>query len=120
MIAYSCGHKSDWCPGHDIQSRGPCYSCKTELIGTEVNFLRCGKPPVGGYSYNYQVGQYESGVSVYLVRDNVILDTVRSEFVDRPWYVGRGVVVGIGGDDEILVDVVTCRKASLKQIKKLV
>ncbi len=119
MITYSCGHKRDYNPGHNIMAKTICYDCRMSLVGTEIDFIRFGAPPKDGYSYNYQSGRNEIGVSVYLVQNGNIRDTIRGEFSDRTMYVGKGVMVGTGGDDEPLVEIVKCRKATKKQIARL-
>ena len=120
MITYSCGHKRDYNPGHNIITKRLCYDCKMSLVGTEINFIRFGAPPKSGQSWNYSENKPENGVSVYLVQDGQVKDTIRWEFADeRPAYVGKGVVLGIGGDDEFVVEITTCRKATKKQTEKL-
>ena len=120
MISYSCGHKRDYNPGHNIVTKKLCYDCRMSLVGTEISFIRFGAPPKNRCSWNYSENRPEKGVSVYLVRDGQILDSLRWEFADeRPAYIGKGIVLGIGGDDEFVVEIITCRKATKKQIEKL-
>ena len=116
MIKYACNHTRDYCPGRELSDRGLCWDCKQALIGQVVEFVRFGAPPECGRSYNYATNQAEAGVSGYLMIDGQIYGTIRSEFADRQRYVGRGVVVGIGSDDEIVVDIIEISKSRRRKI----
>jgi len=119
MLEFACGHKKSYFfPGEEKTSKNFCYECKQMLIGKTVEFVRFGKAPESGYSWNYAEGCQESGLSVYLLADNKIIGTVRSEFADRTAYIGTGVACGIGGDDEILVEAFTMKKATKSTMTK--
>ena len=65
-------------------------------------FYRVGAPPEGGHSFNTMTRAYEKGVSVYVT-------PMAGSFagdVKRPWYYGKGEVIGFGGDDEPLIKVI--------------
>jgi hypothetical protein len=110
---YACGHSNSYNPGHNINLPSLCYHCKMALVGTSVDFVRFGAVPESGRSWNHAESKPEAGVSVYLVQENIIRDTLRWEFADtRTMYIGKGIVLGVGGDDEIVVEITTIRKAS--------
>jgi len=89
------------------------------MVGQEIEFLRFGKPPESGYSYNYQSNRNEAGVSCYVVINGKVAATVRGEFEDRQAYIGRGILLGFGGDDEALVQIISIRKISGKKADRM-
>ena len=103
--------------GRDIVLKSMCYDCLKERKGTVIDFIRFGKAPE--VSYNYAENRNENGVSVYLIENNTVCQTMRSEFLDRTAYIGTGLMVDTGGDDEPVVEIQSIKKASLKQLKKL-
>jgi hypothetical protein len=118
MLEFACGCKKGWFfPNEHKISQNYCLECKEAMIGREVRFIRFGKAPESGRSWNYAEGCQEDGLSVYLIIDKVV-GTIRNEFADRPAYIGKGFVCGIGGDDEILVKNFSMKKATKAQIKK--
>ena len=123
IIHTKCGHESDRL-NHSfnrvVTFDNLCWECLKALKGTEVDFIRFGKAPEDGFSYNYRENRCEPGVSAYLVQNNEIIDTIRSEFVDkRAMYVGKGIVTGFGGDGEICVNILKIRKATKRDKSKL-
>ena len=107
-VVYRCGHWSGKPQHDDFAHPGLCWSCRQQLIGQEITFLRRGKAPASGVSVNHATGQAEPGVSVYLVLDGHVADVDR--FQDRPAYTGTGVVVGFGSDGEPCVRVSKIRR----------
>ncbi len=68
--------------------------------GDVRTFYRKGALPESGRSFNHMTNAYEDGVSVYTTpRSGSIAGDV-----DRPWYYGKGKVIGFGGDDEPLIE----------------
>ena len=123
IIHTRCGHESDRL-NHSfnrlVKFDNLCWDCQKALKGTEVDFIRFGKAPEDGYSYNYRESKSEPVVSAYLVQNNIVMDTIRSEFVNkRSLYVGKGIVTGFGGDSEICVKVLKIRKATKRDKAKL-
>lgn len=113
MITYGkCGHTRDWCDGSDIHKGNYCPSCREARIGTEIAYVRFGVPVER--STNWADGTSEAGMSVY----EIGVGTIRSEFLTRKAYVGKGVIVGYGSDDEPLVVPVSCRRATATQRAK--
>jgi hypothetical protein len=120
-MKFACGHKPYWNDGcsDDYVAKSLCYQCLKALIGTEVEFIRFGAPPKSGQSRNHAENKLEAGVSCYLIQNGKIMDTVRGEFLDRQPYIGKGVMVDTGSDDEIIVEIITCRKASKRDCRRL-
>jgi hypothetical protein len=99
-----CGHTvtRTWMVSDDsepVAYNNLCYECRKSLVGKRVDFIRYGSLPESGYSMNWSTGGYEKGVSVYLPGQ-----TARAEFETRKKITGSAVVVGLGSDDEILID----------------
>ena len=77
-------------------------------------FVRFGKVPEGGRSYNHHAGVFEAGLSVIEARElpdgtlwlaqtvgtAISLWTGTSGLLDRPAYLCQGEIVGRGGDGE--------------------
>jgi len=94
-----------------------CWDCLKALKGTRIEFVRFGKPPEGGYSYNAREQSGESGVSVYLVvRGKMVAAGLPYYFMDRPCFRGTAIMVGTGGDDEPTVDWSTVE--GLRRVRK--
>lgn len=84
-------------------------------IGETVRVIRYGHPVER--STNHATGEPHIGMSCYLLdHRGVVIGTVRAEFADRlAVYIGRGVLVGYGADDEPLVTAFRGRRATRAQ-----
>ena len=69
-------------------------------VGDERIFYRVGDLPKSGKSFNTMTGKEEDGVSVYVTP---AVGSFAGE-ANRPWYFGKGKVVGFGGDDEPVIE----------------
>lgn len=67
--------------------------------GPERTFYRLGEPPASGKSFNSRENKHEAGVSVY------VTPTGGSILSDRPVYYGKGRQIGVGGDDEPVIEI---------------
>ena len=102
ITKYRCGHTKtkeyrhyiDKTDVYDLQTL--CWDCKQKLIGKVVTVYRYGTPIEK--SWNYADNREEEGMSCYFPEDRP-----RPEFTDRPLYVGTGIIIGYGSDDEPLV-----------------
>ena len=75
-----------------------CPECQGAMLGSSIQFLRCGAAPKSGYSWNNEINDHEAGLSVFLLEGDTVAWTHDAEtFWDRPWYLGTGRVVGFGG-----------------------
>lgn len=92
----------------------------TKPIGKTV-YIRSGKPPESGFSFNYRDNTMEPGVSCYpatqtgktIALDLAGLDKVSALFIisgDRDWYILSGEVIGTGSDGEPCLSVSKYRK----------
>jgi hypothetical protein len=86
----------------------PCKGCQQFRFGETIHFIRYGKFPASGTSYNYRDNKPEAGISVYEIVDGNI------QFVGgcfgctgRRFYLGDGIIVGWGSDGEPLVKILT-------------
>jgi hypothetical protein len=96
---YSCGH-TKWTASHNSgKISRPCHDCMVAMIGTRKTVVRYGELPANGKSYNFADNKQEMGVSCYF--DGQI---PRPEFTSRKKIIFTAVVVGIGSDDEPLID----------------
>ena len=108
-MQYACGHKSEWGTEGYVSKR-PCYSCRAAKIGQRIKIVRFGTPVA--QSRNWAENRLEKGMSCY----EIGVDVIRSEFAERAdVYIGTGVLVGFGSDDEPLVAEAKVRRASAKQ-----
>ena len=73
-------------------------------IGYTGTFYRKGQCPKSGMSRNFQTGELEKGVSVYLSRSATSFAGLCSK---SKWYEVVGTVVGTGSDGEPLVKVIS-------------
>jgi hypothetical protein len=92
--------KEPWELTKDQANAAVAYSGQQRIvkIGDVRTFYRTGDLPKSGRSYNAREGKYELGVSVYITPTaGSMVDTT------RPWYFGKGKVIGFGGDDEALI-----------------
>ncbi len=105
--------------GDEVTLHQMCYDCKKLFLGQEIAFLRFGDAPESGQSYNYATNSYEDGLSVYMIADGQLCNTIRCEFTDRKIYAGKGMLIGFGGDDEALVKNFKMRKATKSKLTKL-
>lgn len=93
-----------------------CPECQGAMLGSSIQFLRCGAAPKSGYSWNNEINDHEAGLSVFQIAEGGVVWTHDAPtFWDRPWFLGRGTVVGFGGSGEPLVEVVAIKKATKKQ-----
>ena len=108
MIKYSCGcTKDDGDNSRTFEAKKKCYRCMSKLFGTRVEFIRFGEMPESGLSINHAENTYEVGVSCYLVENNEIVGTMRSEFADREVIKGTAIAIDTGSDDELIIDMTT-------------
>jgi hypothetical protein len=112
---HECGHSSlcdPWGKGPDRKTSGLCFECRKARVGQIIEFVRYGKPPASGVSWNHRDRTAEEGVSVYEVV-NGQPQHVGWHFgiTDRPAYAGKGEIVGWGSDGEPLVKVQSIRRA---------
>lgn len=108
MIKYHCGcTRDDGDNSRTYNAKNKCHSCMSKLFGKRVEFIRFGEMPESGLSINYAENKYESGVSCYLVENNNIVGTVRSEFEDRKIIRGTAIAIDTGSDDELIIDMNT-------------
>jgi len=86
---------------------GQCFECSKKRIGEAIRFLRFGKPPSSGKSFDYRDKRAERGVSVYELGPDgkPILQGWHFGITERPAYLGKGRIVGFGSDGEPVVKI---------------
>jgi hypothetical protein len=105
MALYTkCGHSTEFEAGKVFNR--DCYRCRfISRFGQRITVGRFGRPVET--SWNHASNSPEAGMSCYEIADGKFVDTVRSEFSDRPLYIGDATLIDSGGDDEpIVVDFV--------------
>lgn len=116
MYHSHCMHDDNDAMTWNESSNTFCPDCQAAMLGSVIQFLRCGAKPESGYSWNNDTMQHEAGLSVFPIVEGVVRWTHDADtFWGRPWFLGRGMVVGFGGSGEPLVKVVAIKKATKKQ-----
>jgi DNA-binding transcriptional regulator YiaG len=119
-----CGHThrdGTTGPAREASVDSLCRECRAARVGETITFLRFGSIPGSGVSTNHRDRTAEEGVSVYeIVRGKVDLVGWYFDFLSRPAFRGRGVIVGWGSDGEPLVRVLTSYQIGRKQAEELV
>lgn len=127
---YHSGDRKAWdTPSDDwiAQARNIVFNEFEKLKKQKIKkcFVRFGKPPADGQSYNYRDNHYEPGVSVYpafIIGDEVRLVLKGIDFASymfiaasgRNAYLVEGDIVGYGSDGEPCLNVTRSRKLHKK------